>query len=88
MKYSYMIIKENNPYNKQESTLLDNKYKNTKYAMFEKMINKDSSESLVSIRYSNDLQKLHEIASKFISWYNYPMNIKKNMQGFLSYINN
>jgi len=82
--YAYAIIKFNNPYFAQESTLLDNKYKKTtKYAMIEKIIHQDGSENIARIIYDSDLIKLHETAKGYISWYNYPMGLYKNIQGYI-----
>jgi hypothetical protein len=86
--YNYVIIKDNNPTFERESTLLDNKYKKSKkYVFITKMIHKDSSESTASIQYSNDLAELQQRANGFISWYNYPMKLSKNIQGFISELN-
>lgn len=85
--YSYYIIKENNPYFAQESTLLDNNYKpKAKFAMFEKQVHKDRSESLNRIIYSSDLNNLQARAEKALSWYNYPQGLKKDIQGNISKI--
>jgi hypothetical protein len=87
-KYSYVVIIDNEPYLASESTLLDNKYKKSaKYAMFEKMINSDGSESLVKITYSSNITELQNIAANYVSWYNYPLNLSKNMQGYIKHIN-
>jgi hypothetical protein len=80
-KYNYVIIKHNDPTFERESTLLDNKYsKSKKYAMMEKGIHNDGSESLNRIIYSNDLEDLQKMANSYISWYNYPMRLYKEMQ--------
>lgn len=82
--YSYVIIKENYPQLERENVLLENKYKaNKRYAMITKMVHKDGSENISTIVYSNDLQGLQERAKGFISWYNYPLGIAKNIQGYL-----
>ena len=87
-KYSYVIIKENNPYFAQESVLLSNKYKKSaKYAMIEKLSHADGSESIANITYSSDLNKMQETANGYISWYNYPMGLTKNIQGYISQLN-
>jgi hypothetical protein len=86
--YSYAIIKENYPELGIESALLENNYKPKKYAFIEKVCHKDGSENIARIIYLNDLQLLQEKASGYISWYNYPINICKNIQGYLSNINN
>lgn len=83
--YSYVIIKNNYPQLERESTLLHNKYKaNSKYAFIQKYVHKDGSESICFIDYSNDLEALQKRANGFISWYNYPIGIYKNIQGYLS----
>jgi hypothetical protein len=84
--YNYVIIKENNSYLAQESALLDNVYLPTKYALIEKQCFKDGSEAINRIQYSNDLQKLSEIAKNYISWYNYPIGIYKDIQGNLCHL--
>ena len=82
--YNYVIIKENYPELERENVLLENKYKaNRRYAMITKMVHNDGSESIPTIVYSNDLQGLQERAKGFISWYNYPIGIAKDMQGYL-----
>lgn len=87
-KYSYVIIKFNNPYFAQESVLLSNKYKKSaKYAMIEKLVHADGSESIANITYSSDIVKLQEIANGFLSWYNYPQNLSKSIQGYISQLN-
>lgn len=87
--YSYVIIKENHKELAQLTTLAtENKYlKTKKYAFICKSVCNDHSEFIGFIKYSNDLEALQNDANGFVSWYNYPMNIKKNIQGFLSYIN-
>lgn len=82
--YNYIIIKENNQYFKQESVLFDNKYEaDKKYAFIIKTIQKDSSENIATIEYSNDLEQLQERANGYCSWYNYPMGVYKDMQQYL-----
>lgn len=81
---SYVIIKENYPELERESVLLENKYKaNKKFAMINKMVHKDGSESISTIVYSNDLQDLQNRAKVFVSWYNYPLGVAKDIQGYL-----
>ena len=85
--YSYIIIKENYPELERESVLLENNYKaSRRYAMINKIMHKDGSENISTIVYSNDLQSLHNRAKGFISWYNYPLGISKNIQGYLKEI--
>lgn len=87
-KYSYVIIKFNNPYFAKESVLLNNKYKKSaKYAMLEKLVHSDGSESIANITYSSDIVKLQETANGYISWYNYPQGLTKNIQGYISKLN-
>jgi hypothetical protein len=87
-QYNYVIIKESYPELERESALDFNNYKKSKkYALICKGIHKDGSESIYFIKYSNDLQELQEQASKYISWYNYPLNLTKNIQGFISELN-
>ena len=79
--YSYAIIKANNSNFAKESTLLDNKYKpKAKYVLIEKIVHKDCSENISRILYSNNLESLHSIASKYVSWYNYPISLHKDIQ--------
>lgn len=85
--YSYAIIKDNYKYLAQESTLLDNDYRDTKYALIEKQCFKDGSEGINRIIYSDDLQGLQERATGYISWYNYPMKLSKNIQGYITALN-
>lgn len=83
--YSYVIIDHNRPELERESTLLHNKYNaKKKYAFINKSIHKDGSESICFIDYSNDLEDLQNRAAKFVSWYNYPIGLRKNMQGYIS----
>lgn len=81
--YSYAVIKHNDPTFERESTYLKSKYKKTKYASFNKAVHKDGSETLVHIEYSNNLEELQEKASKLPTWYNYPLGVAKNIQGYL-----
>jgi hypothetical protein len=85
--YSYCIIKENYPELARETTLLESKYKKTKFAFIEKICHADGSENISRIVYSNDLQKLQSSANGYFSWYNYPLNLTKNIQQFISHIN-
>ena len=79
--YSYVIIKHSYPELERESVLLENKYnKNKKYAFIEKIVNKDNSENISRIVYSNDMETLQNSASKYLSWYNYPLNLYKDIQ--------
>lgn len=83
--YNYKIIKKNYPYLEQESALLENNYNpKKKYAMIGKLVHKDGSESIDTIVYSNDIVALQKRASQFPSWYNYPLGLCKNMQGYIT----
>lgn len=84
--YSYVIIKENYPELKFESVLLKNNYLPTKYVFIEKVSQKDGSEAISNIYYSNDLAALQLRAEKYVSWYNYPANLYKDMQQHISHI--
>ena len=87
-QYNYVIIKHNYPELERESTLLHNKYKaNKKYAYINKGVHKDGSESIYFIDYSNDLEALQLRAKEFVSWYNYPLNLTKNIQGYIRELN-
>jgi predicted glycosyltransferase len=82
--YSYIIIKENYPALERESVLLENNYlPRKKYAYINKVVNRDGSENIAFINYSNDLQDLQNRAKGFVSWYNYPLGVAKDMQGYL-----
>lgn len=86
--YSYVIIRDNSPELENERPLIDSKYKKSKkYAMLQKGVHKDGSESINYIEYSSDLKELQERANKFVSWYNYPMNLTKSIQGYITPIN-
>lgn len=86
--YNYVIIKHNYPELERESVLLNNKYNaKKKYAFINKSIHKDGSESISYIEYSNDLEALQNRAKNFVSWYNYPIGLSKNMQGCISELN-
>lgn len=82
--YSYKIIKENYPELERESALLENNYSaKKKYAMIGKLVHKDGSESIDTIVYSNDIVSLQNRANQFPSWYNYPLGLTKNIQGYI-----
>lgn len=85
--YIYRIVVENTKSLQRESVLLDNKYcPKAKYALIEKRVNKDSSENITRILYSSDMQELHNTAKDSISWYNYPLGLRKNIQGYIGEI--
>jgi hypothetical protein len=84
LQYNYAILKESYPELERENVLLENKYKKTKrYALIVKGVHKDGSESIYFIKYSNDLQYLTEQTKGYRSWYNYPLGVTKNCQGYL-----
>lgn len=86
--YNYAIIKHSYPELERESVLTENLYKpKLKYAFICKGIHKDGSESIYFIKYSNDLEKLHNMAKGYISWYNYPLGLTKDMQGYIRELN-
>jgi hypothetical protein len=90
--YNYVIIKENYPELERESVLDPGKNSNKysakkKYAMIVKGVHKDGSESIYFIKYSNDIVELQKLASGYPSWYNYPIGISKNIQGYLTQLN-
>jgi hypothetical protein len=88
LQYNYAIIKENHPELERESVLTKNKYNaKKKYAMIVKGVHKDGSECIYFIEYSNDIVELQSIASGYQSWYNYPIGISKNIQGYLTQLN-
>ena len=86
--YSYVIIKHNYPQLERESVLFENKYNaKKKYAFIQKSVHKDGSENINFIKYSNDIETLQKEAKGFISWYNYPLGLRKDIQGFISELN-
>ena len=85
IQYNYVIIKNNYPELERESTLLHNNYDaKADYAFIQKSTHKDGSESINFIEYSNNLEALQKRASIFISWYNYPIGLSKNIQGYIT----
>jgi hypothetical protein len=92
LSYNYAIIKESYPELERESVLDPSKNSNKyspkkKYAMIVKGVHKDGSESIYFIKYSNDIVELQQMASQYPSWYNYPIGISKNIQGYLTNLN-
>lgn len=82
--YSYIIIKENSPKLERERALLENNYNGKKrYAMITKVVHPDNSENIATIEYSNDMQALQARAKLYDSWYNYPLNLCKDLQGYI-----
>lgn len=79
--FNYAVIKHNHKELERESTLLPSKWSNKKYAMLLKQHHKDSSESISFIKYSNNLEELQCDASKYETWYNYPIGLYKELQG-------
>lgn len=83
--YNYAIIKNNYPELERE-TVLDpitgNKYNSKKkYAIIVKGVFKDGSEGIYFIKYDNNLEKLHNMAKGYKSWYNYPLDLAKHING-------
>jgi hypothetical protein len=91
-QYNYAIIKESYPELAKEPVLGGGKEANNynpkkKYAMIVKGVHKDHSESIYFILYSNDLQELQEKAKQYPSWYNYPIGLRKDIQGNINELN-
>jgi len=84
--FHYAIIVHNSSDNHNRNVLLSNNYKNTKYCMIDRGVHKDGSESEYFIIYSNNLEMLQNKASKYVSWYNYPIGLRKEIQGNISEI--
>jgi MinD superfamily P-loop ATPase len=84
--YCYAVIVKNYPALDRETVLLKNRYKKTKYAFIEKVSQKDGSEAISNIYYSNDLAALQLKAEGYVSWYNYPANLYKDMQQNISHL--
>lgn len=83
-QYNYAIIKENYPELERETTLGENKYQpKKKYALIVKQVHKDGSESISFIQYGDDLGKLHKQTEQYVSWYNYPIGIGKDLKNNL-----
>lgn len=86
--YSYVVIKHNYSDLAKESTYFESKYKKTKYAALYYTVHKDKSETFTHVVYSNNLDKLQIQANNFVSWYNYPLNLFKDIKGNIKHINN
>ena len=85
--FSYAIVTKNYPRLQNTPVLLDSPYrKSKKYALVSKVVHKDNSENIAFIKYSNDLQELQEQAKGYPSWYNYPLGLKKDLQGYITQI--
>ena len=83
--YNYTILVKNTPdrYLHQESTLLPNQFKKTKYALLLKSCFDDGTEATSTIIYSNDLEELISLNKKSVSWYDYVNGLAKNIQGYI-----
>lgn len=86
MRYSYGILRENTERAalQQINTLLPCKHKKTKYGIIEKAVINNGSEIVVRVIYSSNLQQLTETLKKYVSWYNEPLGLKKDMQQNIS----
>ena len=84
--YNYAILCHNRADLEHEKTLLDSKYlKSKKYALICKVVNKDHSELISHIHYSNDLSATIDKMKRFyISWYDQITGLKKDIQGNVS----
>jgi hypothetical protein len=86
--YNYVIIKHNYPELEREYTLLNNKYNaKKKYAFINKIVHKDGSENIAFIDYGNDLEAFQLRVANCESWYNYPLKLTKNIQGYITDLN-
>lgn len=86
MLYTYAILRENSNDARlsQINTLIPCNHKKTKYALIEKAIMQDRSEIVVRVIYSNDINELSNALKKYISWYNEPLGLQKDMQQNIS----
>ena len=86
MSYTYGILRENTEHAAlhQINTFLPCKYKKTKYGIIEKSLMPDGSEIVVRVIYSNNLEQLTNTLKNYISWYNEPLGLKKDMQQNIS----
>jgi hypothetical protein len=86
--YSYVQIVSNSiEISKLKSIASDNKYlKSKKYAFICKSVCNDNSEFIGFIIYSNDIIDLQNRANGFVSWYNYPQNLSKSINGYINII--
>lgn len=82
MKYIYGILRENTHRAAlhQIDTFLPCKHKKTKYGIIEKAVMPDGSEIVVRVIYSNNLEQLTNTLKNYISWYNEPLGLQKDMQ--------
>lgn len=79
--FNYAIVRNNYDDAKRETTLLPSPHKKTKYVLIEKQCFTDGSEAINRIIYSNNLNKLTELAKGYVSYYNYPMGVCMDLQG-------
>lgn len=84
--YTYVVIKHNDELFSHDSTLLRSKWKKTKYICLFKTMHKDGSESLTHYKCSNNLEAIQKEAKEYVSWYNYPIGLRKDLQGYISEI--
>lgn len=86
MKYIYGILRENTQRAAlhQINTFFPCKYKKTKYGIIEKAVMSDGSEIVIRVIYSNNLEELTNTLKNYISWYNEPLGLKKDMQQNIS----
>ena len=86
MSYTYGILRENTHRAalQQIHTFLPCKHKKTKYGIIEKSLMPDGSEIVVRVIYSNNLEQLTNTLKNYISWYNEPLGLKKDMQQNIS----
>ena len=86
MAYTYGILRENTQraYLHQINTFLPCKHKKTKYGIIEKALMPDGSEIVVRVIYGNNLEQLTDTLKNYVSWYNEPLGLKKDMQQNIS----
>lgn len=86
MSYTYGILRENTERAAlhQINTFFPCKHKKTKYGIIEKALMPDGSEIVVRVIYSNNLEQLTNTLKNYISWYNEPLGLKKDMQQNIS----
>ena len=84
-KYIYGILRENTQRAAlhQINTFFPCKHKKTKYGIIEKAVMPDGSEIVIRVIYSNNLEQLTNILQNYISWYNEPLGLKKDMQQYI-----
>lgn len=86
VKYTYGILRENTQLAAlhQLDTFLPCKHKKTKYGIIEKALMPDGSEIIVRVIYGSNLEQLTDTLKKYVSWYNEPLCLKKDMQQNIS----